>query len=164
MVIYVGDTQDVINRILTNHCRGNVEGSALRRHVAQAIGYGIKSTKRPSGSTKVRIDLPDPQKGETDVSNYIRSGKWRYVICNSYEEAHDFQWYVIEQLKPLLNKNYQPWNRNNLQRYQILLTQLTNCPALSCTQLRGMQSGSGVYALHHQQKPRNWQIGGEQGE
>jgi len=153
MVIYVGDTHNVINRILSNHCRGNVEGSALRKHLAQARGYGIKSIKRPSGTTKIRIDLPNPQEGELQVSNYIRSGKWRYVICDSYREAHDFQWYVIEQLKPLLNKDYQSWDRNNLQKYQTLLAQLTNSLALTCTQLRGMQSGPGVYTLYHQQVP-----------
>jgi len=137
MVIYVGDARNVINRIATNHCSGNVEGSAFRRHVAQAMGYKIKTSRRPSGSTKVRIDLPNPREGEDRVSNYIRSGKWKYVICNSYQEAHDFQWYAIEQLAPILNRSYRPWGRNNLQRYQVLLAQLTDFAVVSCTQLRG---------------------------
>jgi hypothetical protein len=87
------------------------------------------------------------------VSDYIRSGEWRYVICTSYAEANDFQWFTIDQLTPLLNKNRRPWNRENLQRYQDLLDQLTNFPALNCDQLRGMQSGPGVYALYHNQTP-----------
>lgn len=156
MVIYVGKSQKVINRIITNHCKGNranVEGSALRKHVAQAIGYGIKSTKRSSGTTKVRIDLPNPREGEVRVSNYIRSGKWRYIICNSYDEARGFEGYVIEQLKPLLNKDFPSWDNNNLQKYQILLTQLRNSPASSCTQLKGMQTGPGVYILYHKRQP-----------
>jgi len=153
MIIYVGDAHNVIKRIRTNHCSGNVEASALRKHVAEAKGYRIRSTRRSSGSTRVRIDLPNPRMGGKDVSDYIRSGKWRYVICNSYTEANDFQWYAIEQLNPALNRNCKPWNRGNLQRYQTLLAQLTSSPELNCDQLHGMQSGPGVYVLYHQQKP-----------
>lgn len=160
MVIYVGDSENVINRVLTNHCRSNISGSALRKHVAQAMGYEIKSTRRPQRSTRVQINLANPREGETHVSNYIRSGEWRYIICDSCKEARDFQWYIIEQLKPVLNKDYQPWDHNNLQRYQVLLTQLTNSSALSCTELRGMESGPGVYILYHKRQPKR---GGEKG-
>lgn len=157
MIIYVGDSRDVIKRIQTNHCSGNVEASALRRYVAETKGYGIKSTRRTSGSTRVRIALPDPRMGEMDVSDYVRAGEWRYVICNSYAEANGFQWYAIDQLKPLLNRDRKPWNRGNLQRYQSLLARLTSSRALNCDQLHGMQSGPGVYVLYHQQRPEGWQ-------
>ncbi len=153
MIIYVGDSRDVIRRIRTNHCRGNIEASALRRHVAEAKGYRIKSAKRTSGSTRVRIDLPDPHTGEMDVKDYIRSGEWKYIICDSEYEAKNFQWYVIDQLKPLLNKNCNPWNIGNLKRYQDLLSQLTNSPALNYDELKGMQSGPGVYVLYHHKRP-----------
>ena len=153
MIIYVGDARNVIKRIKTNHCSGNVEASTLRRSVAEAKGYRIKSTRRTSGSTRVRIDLPNPHEGEMDVSDYIRSGRWRYVICNSYAEANDFQWYVMNQLKPLLNKDRKSWHHEDLQKYQALLTQLTNSPALNCGELHGMQSGPGVYVFYHQRKP-----------
>jgi len=152
MIIYVGDARDVIKRIRTNHCSGNVEASALRRHVAEAKGYKIKSTKRLSGSMRVRINLPNPQNGEMDVSNYIRSGEWKYVIWNSYAEANDFQWYVIDQLKPLLNKDHKSWDPENRQRYQSLLTRLTSSPPLNCDQLHGMRSGPGVYVFYHQRR------------
>ncbi len=155
MIIYVGDARNVIKRILTNHCSkgSNVEASALRRHVAEAKEYRIKSTRRPSGSKRVRIDLPSPRTGEADVSNYIHSGEWKYIICNSYDEANDFQCYAIDQLKPLLNKNRKPWNHRNLQRYQALLSQLTSSQALNCDQLHGMQSGPGIYVFYHQRGP-----------
>ncbi len=153
IIVYVGDSKDVIKRIRTNHCRGNVEGSALRKHVAQAKDYRIKKTRRPSGSTRIRIDLPDPHRGEQDVSDYIRSGEWKYVLCASASEAEDFQWYVIDQLNPLLNRTQKPWNRGNLQRYYALLAQLTNSPVLTCEQIRSMQSGPGVYVLYHQRRP-----------
>ena len=153
MIIYVGDSTDVIKRIRTNHCSGNVEASALRKYIAVAKGYRIKSTKRSSGSIRVRIDLPNPRNGEIDVSGYIRSGKWKYVICNSYVEANDFQWYVIDQLKPLLNRILKPWNRENLKRYQSLLTKLTSSPEINYNQLSSMESGPGVYVFYHQKKP-----------
>lgn len=152
-VIYVGDAGDVVRRILTNHCGGNVEGSALRKAVAEAMGYRLKRTRRPSGSIRVRIDLPNPREGERRVSEYLRSGKWRYVACCSYGEAHDFQWYVIERLKPLLNRVFRPWNHGRLQRYQSILVQLEEALALDCDQLRGKQSGPGVYVLFHTKIP-----------
>ena len=156
MVIYVGDArQDVINRIRTNHCNGNVEASSFRRHVAEAKGYKIKLSKRAKGSTKKRIDLPNQKTGEIVISNYIRSGEWRYVICSSYKEAHDFQWFVIAQLNPLLNKICKPWNAKNLHRYQFLLNHLLNSTAFSCNKLCGKPSGPGVYAFYHNQSPRN---------
>ena len=104
IIIYVGDARDIIKRIKTNHCVGNVEGSALRRHVAVAKNYKIKTSKRSSGSTKVRIDSNNPQIEENEITKYIRSGQWKLIICDSYEEAHDFQWYAIEKLNPFLNK------------------------------------------------------------
>jgi hypothetical protein len=39
MYIYVGDGSNVTARILTCHCAGNVEGSALRKHVAECMGF-----------------------------------------------------------------------------------------------------------------------------
>jgi len=153
LIVYVGDSRDVVKRILTNHCSGNVEASALRRYIAEAKGYKIKSTKRSSGSTKVRIDLPSPRTGEMNVSNYIRSGNWRYVLCDSYSEANDFQWYAIEKLNPFLNRDRKPWDHGKIMRYQTLLSRLTNSMGLNCDELKGIQSGPGVYVLYHQQRP-----------
>ena len=154
-IIYVGESGDVLRRIQTNHCSGNVEASAFRKHVAAAMGYKIKKTKRVSGPTRVRIDLPNPRVGEDSVSNYIRSGEWRYVICNSHNEAKDFQWYVIDQLGPLLNRDRRPWSEKNLQRYQFLLAELRSSPAMNCGQFGGMRSGPGVYVFYHRQMPSN---------
>ena len=80
--IYVGDSGNVVNRILGDHCSGNVEGLELRHLVAEAKGYAFTRSRRSSGSTRVRIDLPDPREGEAHVSTYIRSGRWKYVICD----------------------------------------------------------------------------------
>jgi hypothetical protein len=41
-VIYVGDSKNVVNRIRTNHCSGNVEGSAMWRHIAEAKGGNVE--------------------------------------------------------------------------------------------------------------------------
>jgi len=154
MVIYVGDSKNVINRIRTNHCRGNVEGSKLREQVAMKMGFEIKKTKRCSGSQRKRIDIPIPKIGEESVSDYICSGEWRYVICKSYDEAHDFQWYVIERLKPCLNIESRSWKSENLQRYQALMDKLTKSPLLRYDQIFGIPiSGPGVYILYHQQLP-----------
>ncbi|GAG41101.1 unnamed protein product, partial [marine sediment metagenome] len=89
-IIYVGDTGSLLRRIKTNHCGGNVEGSALRQHVAEALGYNIKCEKRLSGNERKRIDLPNSQQGEKRVSDYIRSGEWRVIILDNYKIANDF--------------------------------------------------------------------------
>lgn len=154
LCIYVGDARDVVSRILTNHCSGNVEGSALRKAVAEAMGYRMARTKRASGrSTSVRIDLRNPRLGEARVSQYIRSGTFKYVICQSYDEAHDFQWYAIGQLDPLLNRDRKPWNNAKLSRYQHLLGLLKGAPSVDCGELRERQSGPGVYAFFRDEAP-----------
>jgi len=152
--IYVGDACDVVRRILTNHCSGNVEGSAFRKYVAEAMGFKIKKEKRPSGSTRVRIDLPDPKQGEAKVTQYIRSGKWKIVFCDSYNEAHDFQWYVIDRLNPVLNREREVWNRTKKERYEKLFAQLENSEYKSCVEIRKTTPvGPGVYAFFHTQLP-----------
>jgi len=154
LCLYIGDaSKDVISRILTNHCSGNVEGSSLRESIAQKMGYSIVRTRRPSGTTKVRIDLVNPKEGESKVSDYIRSGKWKYMVCQSFIEAHDFQWYLIDRLKPLLNRDRRPWKKENFERYSYLFSLLEASPMLIYSQLRGKQSGPGVYVLYHEQTP-----------
>jgi len=120
IVIYVGDSRDVIRRLCSDHSSSNVEGSALRRHIAEFRGWKLKKTKRLSGSTRVRINLPDPRAAEREISTYIKSGGWRYVLCETCEEANDFQWYAIDKLKPLLNVDRRQWNQSNLKRYRQL--------------------------------------------
>ena len=90
--LYVGDARDIVARICTNHGAGNVEASALRCYVAQAMGLGFTRTRRPSGSTRLRIKLADPRMGERAISAFIRSGWWRLALCESYEEARALQW------------------------------------------------------------------------
>lgn len=153
LALYVGDAgRNVVRRILKDHCGGNVEASILRRRVAEEMGYQIKPTRRQSGSIRYRIDDPNSQKGESDVSDYLRSGKWRYLVCDS-DEAHDFQWYAIDQIKPLLNKLCKPWNHNYLHKYRSLLAKLLESPMLAVDQMDSKQTGPGVYVFYHKQRP-----------
>lgn len=148
--LYVGDGQDVIKRIRSQHCGGNVEASALRKHIAERLfGWRVMSTPRPTGSRRVRLDLPEPKIGEQHISAYIKTGHWRLVLCTSYEEAHDFQWYVIEQLKPRLNVTRESWVLTQPSRYSHLLKELVDQPGLNCLQSQTVQSGPGVYVFYH---------------
>ncbi|MDH5703703.1 MAG: hypothetical protein OEY99_05770 [Aigarchaeota archaeon] len=54
-VIYIGDSKDVLKQIKTNHCTGNIEASALRRHIAEALGYGLRHQKRSSDRSNTVI-------------------------------------------------------------------------------------------------------------
>ena len=149
MIIYVGDACDVVSRITTNHCGGNIEGSKMRESIAEAIGFGISKTRRASRTMKKRINLPDPAVGERAVSDYVASGRWQFVLCNSKEEAKAFQWFAIESLNPALNRERQPWNREQSTRFEILFAQLQQSPLYAKTQLRPLASGPGVYGFHH---------------
>ena len=152
-VIYVGDSKNIYRRLTTNHCRGNVEASALRRHVAEALGFRIRRERRPSGSTSVRIDLPAPDQGENAVSDYIRRGKWRTLVLDDYAVAHDFQWYVIEKLKPLLNRDYQKYPPHKRGLYGGFIQKLTHSEFVDCSSLNETYSHPGIYVLYHEQKP-----------
>ena len=153
IAIHVGDSGDVVGRIRTNHCSGNVEGSALRKHIARAKGCRLRSTKRPSGSTKRRLDLPDPAAGEQEITQYVRAGRWKYAICSSPQEARDFQWYLINHIRPILNFITRDCNHSNRGRYQELLAAIEHAEALTHDQLKGKRTGPGVYILYHNHPP-----------
>ncbi|NQS98437.1 MAG: hypothetical protein HQ591_08290 [candidate division Zixibacteria bacterium] len=155
MLIYVGDSGNVVKRILINHCSGNVEGSALRKHIAKEMGFDILREVRKSGSTKYRINLPNPLDGEKIITEYIRSGWWKYVICDSMKEAKGFQWYAIEKLDPLLNINRKSWDETEALQYKELLEELQGSEVLHCNKLREKPTGPGVYALYHNMEPRS---------
>jgi hypothetical protein len=152
--LYVGDARDIVARICTNHGAGNVEGSALRRYVAHAMGLGLTRTRRPSGSTRVRIRLPDPRVGERAVSAYIRSGWWRLALCESYEEAKALQWLAIEVLKSIWNTDRRPTAAGSDQRFKDHLRQLAISPLLPFEAVRAQRPGLGVYVFYHVQSPR----------
>ena len=154
MIIYVGDGSDMIGRIKSNHCSGNVEGSALRQCVAKAKGFQLSCEKRPSGAVKIRIASPDPRRDENIVSVYIRAGSWRLVSCDSYDEAHDFQWFVIEHLNPLCNVTRKAWDQGKAVRYQQLLGHLTTSSLMSYADVRVSRLKlPGVYVLEHPNRP-----------
>ena len=153
LVIYVGDSKNVINRVKTNHCAGNVEGSAFRKLIAEYMGYSFIKTRRKSGSTRTRIDLPQPKLGETAITKYIRSGYWRYFVCDSIADSQDFQWFAIDKLNPLLNLNRRNWNVDNESRYNSMLSVLTKSKAYTCEGLQKLRTGPGVYVFFHKEEP-----------
>jgi len=153
LTIYVGESKDVVNRIRSDHCSGNVEGSALRKYIAIEKGYTLNKTKRQRGCTRIRLNLPDLGIGEQAISDYLRSGIWKLVFCSTKEEARDFQFYVIEKLRPLLNKNLRNWNGQQHARYAKLLTELTNSIGYRYSELPGQTKSPGVYVLYHNKMP-----------
>lgn len=148
-VIYVGDASNLHRRI-RQHGRGNVEGSALRKHVAEALGYGLARTRRPSGSTRTRIDVPDPREAEQEVSDSIAGGAWRWVVCDSKAEAQALQWAAIEALDPLLNRARRAPTRD--ERHPRLIAALRSSP-LFVHSAFDPPATPGVYALYHEHGP-----------
>lgn len=153
-IIYIGDANNLLKRIKSNHSSGNVEGSALRQHIAEAMGYKLKSTKRPSGSTRIRIDSQEPRQGEKKVSDYIRSGKWRIIILGNYKTANDFQWFAIDKLRPFLNRTRKDYNQTNITLYTSHLQNLTNSSLLDYEDVSNIKSEPGVYIFYHSSIPK----------
>lgn len=145
---YVGDASDLRKRILTNHIRGNVEGSVLRSHVAVTLGFEISRTKRASGSTRSLIDSDDPKRDEATVSDYIRSGKWRVVPCSTYSDAQELQWFLIDRLSPRLNKRRKPWDESRAGDFERLWALARSARSYSYEDLRHLPSRPGVYAFY----------------
>lgn len=151
-VVYVGDAGDLRKR-LRQHCGGNVEASALRKHVAHAMGLGLSRETRANGkSVRVRIDLPDPAEGEGRVSAYLREGTWRVVACVSAEEARDFQWFAIDRLNPTLNRERRMWVAEAEARYEELIDRLRNGACGACG-AGDWPTAPGVYTLWHDRSP-----------
>jgi hypothetical protein len=153
LCIYVGDSRDVVRRLGKDHGGGNVEASALRKHVAEEMGYQLTRTRRPSGSTRVRIAVPNERSGELRVTAYIHAGGWKYVLCRSYDEASDFQWFAIERLNPLTNRLRHTWRRLELPRYEALLSVLEASRLVDFGDVNSLESGPGVYVLYHDRPP-----------
>ena len=87
------------------------------------------------------------------MTEYVRSGGWKYVLCASYDEASDFQWFVIERLNPLTNRRRGAWRRSELPRYEALLGALQASRPIEGGKPRGLKSGRGVYVLYHDRPP-----------
>ena len=157
LCLYVGYSRNFAFQ--QRETRGNVEGSQLRMYIAKEMGSNIKCTERPNGNTKKRIDLPNPQEGEDRVSEYICSGSWKYVICQSLSEAKDFKQYVIDQLEPRFNKR-QSWKREKLQRYEYLYSQLKMSKLLSYRELMVELSEKHpvpcVHVFYHEEIPSRY--------
>lgn len=155
MHIYIGDGSKIGTRITKQHCGGNVEGSSLRKLVARAMGYTFTQQRRSKGSLRVRIDLPSPLIGEKQITNYLRIGKWKFVICPPGIEAKDFQFYAIQNINPppILNINQGTWKENRLEVYQGMLNELLNCQAHNYAQTVNIPDEPGVYLFIHDNQP-----------
>jgi hypothetical protein len=155
MNIYIGDGSQIRRRIRNEHCGGNVEGSSLRKPVARAMGYNFTQERRISGSLKVRLDLPNPAIGEQQITNYVRTGVWKFVVCPPGVKAKDFQFYAIQNINPppILNINQGTWPANMQAIYQQMLNQLINCQAHNYDQTVNIPNEPGVYLFIHDNKP-----------
>jgi len=155
LVIYAGDASRISRRVVQSHSSGNVEGSALRQHVAARLGYRLRKSRRTKGkrSTQIRIDMPNPKDAENVINAYIRSGLWRFVACNSPSEAKDFQWYAINQLSPALNITRRSWREDMESRYTELFSSLTAAPLYTYQEFPRDISVPGVYVLYHDHLP-----------
>ena len=152
MLQYIGDSNNIKNRV-RQHCTGNVESSALRKTIAEEMGFEIITVKRPSGSRKKTVN---PLSAEKLISDYIQSGKWKVVSCLTVEEARDFQWYGIDKMRPPLNKYMQFWDLNSENIYQQLLDDMLDSEFIEFASTLNIIREPGVYSLWHEHSPMDF--------
>lgn len=143
---YVGDSKHVGRRIRRNHCRNHVYGSALRRHVARGMGFTVTAERR--------LQHEDPAAAEQAITDYMKSGWWQYVCCDSPGEARRFQWYVIEHMNPALNRDRRPWDDASEPRFRQLLAELLDSRRLTWDEFSNDHDCPGVYVFYHREPPR----------
>ena len=153
MLQYVGDSKKLRNRI-RQHCKGNVEGSTLRKTIAENMGFEIQRTKREKGTTKKSVTPIQ----KSSIDEYIQSGKWRWMPCPE-ELYHEFQNYLISELKPQLNKklNDPPvpldwddgWNDAFEQHMRIILSPDVGQYEVIYSDLATIDNVPGVYLFFH---------------
>ncbi len=155
MHIYIGDSSKIRTRIRNQHCGGNIEGSSMRKLVARNMGYTFTQERRINGSLKVRLNMPNPSSGEKLITNYIRFGVWKYVVCPPTIDAKDFQFYVIQNIipTPILNINHGNWQKDKGPIYQNMLQQLLNCAPHNYEETANIPDASGVYLFLHDKQP-----------
>lgn len=152
-VLYVGDARNVKKRILNNHGKGNVESSILRKHIASILGLKIKTELRTHGSYRIRIDEPVKGRGEKDISEFIKRGRWRVIILEDYEEAHKLQWYIIGRLSPPFNRRIKMGERFDETRYGVVFQQLMDSPELGLDDISKSKEEPGIYVFYNTSAP-----------
>ena len=154
MLQYVGDSIKLRNRI-RQHCTGNVEGSTLRKTIAENMGFEIQRTKRETGTTKKSVTPAQ----KLSIDEYVQSGKWRWMPC-PVQLYHEFQNYLISELKPPLNKELgdpplpldwdEGWNDEFKQHMRIILSPDVSQYEVIFVDLGRIENVPGVYLFFHE--------------
>jgi len=81
-IIYAGRTKNLRRRLLSNHKRGNIEGSQFRRSLKQ--NFALKS--------------------ETGITSYILENcSFQFKAINEFEEMVRLEHFITAILDPILN-------------------------------------------------------------
>lgn len=121
VVVYVGAAANVLEEIRKQHCLGRTPGSVLREQLAS--------------------------RGRSAA--HLHSGRWRCMPCTSLDEAIDLRSYLVQRLRPALNKESSPWKREYSVLYHSLVQELNTLEALGCDELEATFAGPGVYVYYH---------------
>jgi hypothetical protein len=122
--IYIGSAANVLDEIRKQHCLGRIPGSILREHIARRGGSVVN----------------------------LHHGRWRVVPCTSLDEAVDFQAYLIQRLKPALNREAHPWKHEYSVLYHRFVQELYASPAVGCDELDSRFVGPGAYVYYNADK------------
>lgn len=158
MDVYIGDSSNIRRRLTSEHCGGNINGSALRRHVATKLGYELYQVRRKSGTLKWVLNTENSRLAEQIISQYIRGGAWKHVVCQNAVEAKNFQYYAIQSVNPFLNVDHGHWDEAQIQRYQELLIELLASDEITFHNLNTLPRSSGVYLLKHDLGVQEFQL------
>lgn len=146
-LLYIGHTSNARERLL-KHYAGNVDISTVRKTIATEMGFGVQKGAYVSMTTR-RVGLSE----EIAISLYMIRTTLKYAACSSAEMARDYHGYLIERLRPPLNKKTEKWNKEKESRYSGLTKELDVAPVLASSQLEEIPPVPIVYLLYHEYLP-----------
>jgi len=81
-IIYAGRTKNLRRRLLSDHRRGNIEGSQFRKALGQSLGTG----------------------NEKEIRKYIEENcSFRFMVVENFEEMVRLEHFVTAVIAPTLN-------------------------------------------------------------
>jgi hypothetical protein len=149
-LIYVGRSGEVGTRI-KQHSKGTVHQSPIRKWVSSEWDELVASIPHRTAKGKPYRRKSTGKELEGEVSKYMQEGSWKAIPCKDDREAHDFEWYCVETLKPIVpDKTCKPLRKESSAGNKSLLDQLPDVAG------RDQVRGSGVYFFYHDELPKDW--------
>lgn len=150
---YLSQSSNLQGRIRL-HVTGTVQDSVLREKIALRLGFGIlKKLQGKKQSVVKTIHSDDAAGSEREVSDIIKSGRWKLVRPGLEINLGDYQRYLNDRLSPILHEPERPWDKQQEPVYTELTTRLMQSEGLSSSDHELIPELPGIYVFYHDRLP-----------